>query len=56
MQLLDSGVDALRANVLRKYADEFGGIKMVADQPRRLEAVQELAPAASPSVKAGALL
>jgi hypothetical protein len=56
MQLLDSSVDALRANVLRKYADEFGGIKMVADQPRRLEAVQELAPAASPSVKASALL
>jgi hypothetical protein len=56
MQLLDSSVDSLRANVLPKHADQFGGIKVVADQSRRLEAVQELGPAASPSVKSGARL
>ena len=40
--LLDSRIDALRANVLAEHPDHFGRIEVIADQPRRLETIQKL--------------
>ena len=39
------------ANMALKYPHHFGGIEVVADKPRRLEAVQEFRAVASPTQK-----
>src|SRR5271166_546140 len=54
--LLDSRVDAFRANMLFEHPDQLGRVEVIANQSRRLEAVDELRPFVSPSLEAKALL
>ena len=45
---------ALCANVVAQHSNQFGRVKMIAEQSRRLETVEEPGSAASPSLKAEA--
>jgi hypothetical protein len=37
--LLDSSIDSVSTNILGEHADQFGRVKVISNQPRRLEAM-----------------